>query len=92
MRKAREQVKQMVMDGISSRRISAYLHRWTTWWVRTSETWGYQELLEWFLTACWAPNPAAIYAAGLLTRAKESSVQQRPEHYQVFESGSEVAA
>ncbi|OGT57324.1 MAG: hypothetical protein A3F43_05260 [Gammaproteobacteria bacterium RIFCSPHIGHO2_12_FULL_42_10] len=28
LRKAREQVKLMVIDGVSPRRISSYLHRW----------------------------------------------------------------
>ncbi len=64
IRKAREQVKQMVIDGMSSQRIRSYLHRWATW-VRTSEHWEYQELLEWFLNRCWDFKPAA-YAAGLL--------------------------
>ena len=72
LRKAREQVKQMVIDGVSPRRISGYLHRWSTWWVRTSESWEYEELLGWFLNACWAENPAAVFAAGLLYKAKKS--------------------
>ncbi len=65
LRKAREQVKAMVNSGVSLRRIRSYLHRWTMWWVRTSQHWQYQELLEWFLQVCWNFNPAA-YAAGLL--------------------------
>ena len=55
----------MVIDGLSARRIRRYLHRWVTWWVRTTESWQYQDLLEWFLQVCWDFNPAA-YAAGLL--------------------------
>ena len=68
LRKAREQVKQMVVDGLSARRIRAYLHRWALWWVRTSQSWQYQELLGWFLEVCWDIGPAA-YAAGLLQQA-----------------------
>ena len=64
LRKAREQVKQMVIDEVSPRRIRRYLHHWTTWWVRTTKTWQYQELLEWFLQVCWDFKPAT-YAAGL---------------------------
>ena len=68
LRKAREQVKQMVIDGLSAQRIRCYLHLWSLWWVRTSGSWQYQELLEWFLRACWDLIPAT-YAAGLLPRA-----------------------
>lgn len=68
LRKAREQIKAMVNSLVSPRRIRNYLHRWTMWWVRTSQRWQYQELLEWFLQVCWDLNPAA-YAAGLLQHA-----------------------
>ena len=68
LRKAREQVKQMVIDGLSARRIRSYLHRWAMWWVRTTESWQYHELLEWFLNVCWDSNPA-VYAAALLQTA-----------------------
>lgn len=52
LRKAREQVKYMVIDGVSLRRIRNYLHRWITWWVRTVESWQYRELLQWFADVC----------------------------------------
>jgi len=68
LEKAREQVKQMVIDGVSLRRISSYLYRWVTWWVRTTESWSIQELLGWFIGACWEPHPATAFAAGLLYR------------------------
>ena len=42
--------------------------RWVMWWLRTSESWQYQELLEWFLNVCWDCSPASI-AAGLIQRA-----------------------
>ncbi len=64
LRKAREQVKHMVIDGTSSRRIRHYLHRWVAWWVNTSETWQYQELLQWFIDVCW-PVHVFDYATGL---------------------------
>ncbi len=63
LRKAREQVKLMVIDGVSPRRISSYLHRWATWWVRTSESWLYQDLMRWFLNVCWDTSTAAIARA-----------------------------
>ena len=56
--------------GLSARRIRSYLHRWALWWVRTSQSWQYQELLGWFLHVCWDYSPAA-YAAGLLQHAIE---------------------
>jgi hypothetical protein len=36
LRKAREQVKSMVIDEASPRRIRNYLHRWVIWWAMTS--------------------------------------------------------
>lgn len=62
--KEREQVKWMVKDGLSARRIIQYLHRWCLWWVRTAADWSYQNLLLWFIDACW-DEPTATYAAGL---------------------------
>jgi hypothetical protein len=61
LRKAREQVKYMVIDGTSSRRIRNYLHRWVMWWTTTSTTWQYQELLQRFIDVCW-DSTAATYA------------------------------
>lgn len=65
LRKAREQVKYMVIDEVSPRKIRNYLHRWVTWWVNASETWQYNELLQRFLDQCWDEKIAA-YAASLL--------------------------
>ncbi|WP_207383393.1 hypothetical protein, partial [Legionella adelaidensis] len=36
LRKARENVKQMVAGGVSLQRIRNYLSNWATWWLRTS--------------------------------------------------------
>ena len=60
VRKAREQVKQMVIDGVSHRRMKSYLRRWCAWWVRTSQSWHDQELWAWFLKVCWDPSVACI--------------------------------
>lgn len=65
LRKAREQIKCMVIDGASPRRIRNYLHLWTRWWANASDTWVYHEILQWFVDACWDISPAA-YAAGLI--------------------------
>ena len=54
----------MVADGLSAQKIRHYLHRWVMWWAMTSDTWGYQELLQRFIEVCWH-TPAAQYAAGL---------------------------
>ena len=69
LRKARSQVKLMVEDGGSPRKIKDYLHRWVMWWVRTTDNWHYHELLEWYLNGCWDFELAA-YALGLLSHAK----------------------
>jgi len=90
LRKAREQVNQMVINGVSLRRISSYLYRWSTWWAGTSECWDYQELLGWFFTACWESNPAAGFAAGLLLKAA-TPFFVNPGHLPDFESGYAVA-
>lgn len=63
LRKAREQVKHMVIDEVSPRRIRSYLHRWVAWWQNTSDT-HYQELLQRFIDACWHER-ATHYAAAL---------------------------
>jgi hypothetical protein len=64
LRKAREQVKCMVIDGTSSRRIRNYLNRWVAWWQNTSDTWAYQELLQRFIDVCWNER-VTTYAACL---------------------------
>ena len=43
LRKARENVKAMVNSGVSPWRIRSYLHRWSTWWVGTAQSWQHQE-------------------------------------------------
>ncbi len=92
LRKAREQVKQMVKDGVSPGRIRSYLHRWGAWWVRTSETWGYQDLFVWFLEVCRDPVPAA-YAAGLYWHdVKKSRTEANPDRHPVFELDLPAAA
>lgn len=70
LRKAREQVKYMVIDEVSPRRIRNYLHRWVCWWVNATNTWKYQELLQCFLEVCWHESVAAI-AASLQRHFKE---------------------
>ncbi len=75
------------MDGTSSQRIKSYLHRWAMWWVRTSNSWQYMELLEWFLNECWDPNPAA-YAAGLLN----SAINQARQDHALTALGSHATA
>ena len=64
LRKARENVKQMVADGISFRKIRRYLYRWAAWWQNTSDTWEYQELLQQFIDVCWH-EATCNYAIGL---------------------------
>jgi hypothetical protein len=53
LRKAREQIKWMVIDGASPRRIKNYLHLWARWWANTSDTWHYLEILQQFIDVCW---------------------------------------
>src|SRR5580704_9418221 len=50
----------MVTDGFLPKRIKAYLYRWLTWWVNTSDTWQYDTLLTLFVESCWHPLPLDI--------------------------------
>lgn len=66
-RKAREQVKSMVTDGVSPRQIRKYFARWIQWWNKTVDDWHKNKLIQWFCRTCFDIVPAA-YAAGLLLR------------------------
>jgi RNA-directed DNA polymerase len=70
LRKAREQVKLMVLDGISAHRIRSYLRRWAMWWVLTVESWQYKQLLIGFSDLCWDVD-AKSHAADLLLEITE---------------------
>jgi hypothetical protein len=70
LRKAREQVKQMVTHEVSPRQIRLYLHRWCSWWVRTVESWQYRELLQMFIDVCWDAKVSSIAASLLLAHIK----------------------
>ena len=80
LRHARENVKQMVIDGVSLRRIKSYLHRWCTWWVRTVTCWTKHELLVWFLDVCWNDSVKAV-ATILLNNINQTNAweQQRSQ-------------
>ena len=67
LRKAREQMKSMVTDGVSPRQIRKYFARWIQWWNKTVDDWHTNKLIQWFCHACFDIVPAA-YAAGLLLR------------------------
>jgi hypothetical protein len=57
----------MVEDGFSTPKIRIYLRLWALWWVRSSETWNYEDLLESFIEVCWDLKIAAL-AIGLLQK------------------------
>ncbi len=61
------------MDEDDLHRCLDYIH-YSTWWVRTSESWLYQDLLLWFLSVCWDEH-AAAYATGLLHRHVTQSIR-----------------
>ena len=67
----------MVFDGMSTQFIRNYLHRWALWWVNTTESWTYEELMRWFCAVCWEKT-AAAYAAGLLGRHLTQSRTNSP--------------
>ena len=51
-RHAREQVKWMINDGLSAKKIQTYLLRWARWWVRTVSTWQVLGLIQEFQERC----------------------------------------
>ena len=77
LRKAREQVKCMVADGLSARQIRNYLARWSQWWQNTTTIWSTNKLIQWFCKACWDLTPA-VYAAGILLRRIRESHTHLP--------------
>lgn len=64
LRKAREQVKIMVVTGFSTLEIKKYLKHWAEWWVKSAETWDVETLLSWFIKTCWRGS-IATYAKDL---------------------------
>ncbi len=34
------------------------------WWARSTQSWQYQELLEWFLNVCWDFSPTCVCVYG----------------------------
>lgn len=65
--------------GLSFTRIKNYLHRWAVWWLRTTGIWNYDELLNWFICACWANNAATAVGTELQDEARVK-VFLRPFH------------
>jgi hypothetical protein len=66
LRKARTQVNSMVFDGLAAKRIKNYLHRWARWWLQTAGIWKYDDLMLWFIAACWKNNAATNIGIELL--------------------------
>jgi hypothetical protein len=92
MRKAREQVKYMVIDKVSPSKIRNYLNRWVTWWQNTTKIWDYEEIIKWFCAACFDVILAAIYAAGLLLKRLRESHSSIAYDLQVGLASGAVAA
>lgn len=53
LRKARENMKWMVADGLSATKIRNYFSRWTRWWARTVISWNLKDLINLFISMCW---------------------------------------
>ena len=52
LRRAREQVRLMVIDGSSPQTIKNYLHRFVLWWAKTSMTWSQGSILRALINSC----------------------------------------
>lgn len=53
----------MVTIGLSTKQIRSYLHQFLLWWAKTIDAWTYQELVIWFVEACYDIYPIAHAAA-----------------------------
>ncbi len=76
LRKARENVRWMVTDGLSAQKTRNYFLKWARWWVKTVTIWDFQMLVEQFISMCWHDAPVIVatdvlssYLTGLDTRA-----------------------
>ena len=58
LRKSRENIRLMVADQVSPAKITRYFVQWARWWVKTTNTWDFQTLVEQFIDTCWQPEPA----------------------------------
>src|SRR3990167_8582274 len=76
LRKAREQVKWMVNDGVSRPKIKRYLIRWLCWWVNSSGIWKHFELKAQYIGSCRDPS-AADFAAEALRHYRIDFTTQR---------------
>ena len=83
LRKAREQVKQMIISGVSPQRIRSYLFRWLTWWVKTSESWQCEEVLGWFINVCRDASVTA-YALSLLKHPRIKPHHSPSSHFSAW--------
>ena len=81
LRHAREQIKQIVIDGVSHQRIRSYLSRWCAWWVRTVTCWTKDELLDWFLDVCWDGRVASIAAIHLMKQHSQTQNDDPMKRY-----------
>jgi len=79
LRKARENLKWMVNDGVSRLKTRNYLHRYVIWWVRTAEIWTYEALLTSYIQSCWNSKLNEI-AYELLQRTRVSRTQTSDDH------------
>ncbi len=77
LRKAREQVKNMVTHGFSTHEIRIYLQRWALWWrVNTSELWQIDDILNQYSVACWDLTTKQ-YGVGILAKLTYAQMQQQ---------------
>ena len=52
----------MVADQVFPAKIKRYFVQWARWWVKTANTWDFQNLVEGFIRACWQEAPAKLAA------------------------------
>jgi len=72
LRKARENVRLMVADGVSHQYIRTYLDRWALWWVGVSDLDSHQKILQCFFDYCWDIQ-VAVVAIDVMRRCITSS-------------------
>lgn len=80
LRKAREQVKSMVVDRASPAKIRNYLARWCLWWNNAVPIWSREQLIMQFCCVARSVTLAAFAAGLLLPQLRKSRISPVSRH------------
>ena len=60
LRKARENIRWMVVGGLCANQIRSYFLNGARWWTKVVSTWTLANLIEQFISRCWVFTPIDI--------------------------------